>query len=101
MAASQTTGFTEKALWASAFGQTPKSEGGTDIRITLPYGFTPEANELIQKASKFLVEIKSIQSEIRPEAVVPQFTADILKAHNLTAPVGEVKALPAEAYTGK
>ena len=101
MAAGQTTGFTEKALWASAFGQTPKSEGGTDIRITLPYGFTPEAKELIQKASKFLVEIKSIQSEIRPDAVVPQFTADILKAHGLTAPVGEVKALPAEAYTGK
>lgn len=101
MAAGQTTGFTEKALWASAFGQTPKSEGGTDIRITLPYGFTPEANELIQKASKFLVEIKSIQSEIRSEAVVPQFTADILKAHNLTAPVGEVKALPTEMYTGK
>ena len=101
MAAGQTTGFTEKALWASAFGATPKSEGGTDTRITLPYGFTPDAMELIQKASKFLVEMKSIPSEIRPEAIVPQFTADILKAHGLTAPVGEVKALPPEMYTGK
>lgn len=101
MAAGQTTGFTEKALWASAFGQTPKSEGGSDIRITLPYGFTPEANELIRKASKFLVEIKSIQAEIRPEAVVPRFTEDILKARGLNAPVGQVKALPNEMYTGK
>jgi NitT/TauT family transport system substrate-binding protein len=101
MAVSQTTGFTEKALWASAFGQTPKSEGGTDIRIELAYGFTPEANELIQKASKFLVEIKSIQSEIRPEAVVPQFTADILKAHGLKAAVGQVKTLPDAMYTDK
>jgi NitT/TauT family transport system substrate-binding protein len=101
MATSQTTGFTEKALWSSAFGQTPASEGGTDIRITLPYGFTPEANELIQKASKFLVEIKSIQAEIRPEAVVPQFTDDILKARGLKAPVGQVKALPNEMYTDK
>lgn len=101
MAASQTTGFPEKALWASAFGQYPKSAGGTDNRITLAYGFTPEAKDLIQKASKFLVEIKSIKSEIRPEAVMPQFTADILKARGLKAPVGEVKALPESAYSGK
>ena len=101
MAAGQTTGFPEKALWASAFGQNAKSAGGTDDRITLAYGFTPEANDLIQKASKFLVEIKSIKSEIRPEAVMPQFTADILKARGLKAPVGQVKALPDSAYTGK
>jgi NitT/TauT family transport system substrate-binding protein len=31
---------------------------------------------------------------------MPQFTADILKEHGLTAPVGEVKALPDSAYTG-
>lgn len=100
MAASQTTGFPEKALWASAFGTTAKSGGGTDTRITLSYGFTPAAEDLIQKASKFLVEIKSIKSEIRPEAVMPQFTADILKARGLKAPVGVVKALPDSAYTG-
>src|SRR5215471_12049775 len=100
MAESQTTGFPQKALWQSAFGSSPKATGGTDIRITLAYGFTPDATELIQKASKFLVEIKSINAEIRPDAVMPQFTADILKERGLTAPVGEVKALPDSAYTG-
>jgi NitT/TauT family transport system substrate-binding protein len=100
MALSQTTGFPEKALWQSAFGTTPKESGGTDTRITLAYGFIPDANDLIQKASKFLVEIKSISAEIRPDAVVPQLTADILKARGLTAPVGEVKAQPDSAYTG-
>jgi NitT/TauT family transport system substrate-binding protein len=100
MAASQTTGFPQKALWQSAFGTTPKASGGTDTRITLAYGFTPDATELIQKASKFLVEIKSISAEIRPDAVMPQFTAEILKARGMTAPVGEVKALPDSAYTG-
>ena len=100
MAESQTTGFPEKALWQSAFGATAKESGGTDTRITLAYGFTPETMDLIQKASKFLVEIKSINAEIRPDAVMPQLTADILKAHGLTAPVGEVKAQPDSAYTG-
>jgi NitT/TauT family transport system substrate-binding protein len=101
MATTQTTGFQEKAMWASAFGTTAKEEGGTDTRITLAYGFTPQALDLIQKASKFLVDIKSIKAEIRPEAVVPQLTADILKARGLQAPVGQVKALPDSAYTGK
>ena len=100
MAVSQTTGFPQKALWESAFGTTSKASGGTDTRITLAYGFTPDATELIQKASKFLVEIKSISAEIRPDAVMPQFTAEILKARGLTAPVGVVKALPDSAYTG-
>jgi NitT/TauT family transport system substrate-binding protein len=100
MAESQTTGFPEKALWQSAFGTTAKESGGTDTRITLAYGFTPEAMDLIQKASKFLVEIKSINADIRPDAVMPQLTADILKSHGLTAPIGEVKAQPDAAYTG-
>ena len=100
MAASQTTGFSQKVMWLSAYGTTPKNEGGTDVRITLAYGFTPEALNLIQKASKFLVDIKSIRSEIRPEAVVPQLTADILKARGLSAPVGLVKAQPNSAYVG-
>jgi NitT/TauT family transport system substrate-binding protein len=100
MALGQTTGFQQKSLWASAFGSTPKAEGGTDVRINLAYGFTPQALDLIQKASAFLLEIKSIPTGIRPEAVQPQFTADILKARGLTAPVGQVKAQPDTAYVG-
>lgn len=101
MATSQTTGFSQKVMWLSAYGTTPKNEGGTDTRITLDYGFTPVALNLIQKASKFLVDMKSIRSEIRPEAVMPQFTADILKARGLKAPVGVIMAQPNSAYTGK
>ena len=101
MAVGQTTGFPEKTLWYSAYGTYPANVGGTDVRITLAYGFTPEAMDLIKKAGAFLYEIKSIKSDIRPDAVLPQFTADILKERNLKAPVGEVKALPDSAYTGQ
>jgi NitT/TauT family transport system substrate-binding protein len=100
MALEQTTGFTQKALWYSAYGTYPASEGGTTTRIMLPYTFTPEAKDLIAKAAKFLFEIKSIKADIRPEAVMPAFTEEILKKRNLKAPVGEVKALPDSAYTG-
>jgi NitT/TauT family transport system substrate-binding protein len=100
MAAIQTTGFPEKALWLSAFGGSAATKEGTDVRIVLAYGFTPDAMELIQKASTFLVDIKSISAPIRSDAVVPQFTAEILKGRGLKAPVGEVKTLPDSAYTG-
>jgi NitT/TauT family transport system substrate-binding protein len=99
MAAGQTTGFPEKALWLSAFGGS-KAMSGDGTRIVLAYGFTQDAVDLIAKASKFLVEIKSINAEIRSEAVVPQFTAEVLKERGLKAPVGEVKAMPDSSYTG-
>jgi NitT/TauT family transport system substrate-binding protein len=101
MAQSLTTGFPEKALWAAAFGTNPKASGGTDIRLTLPYQFTPDATKHLQDAAKFLLEIKSINADLRPEAVVPQYVDDILRARALTAPVGQVKALPDSAYTGQ
>jgi NitT/TauT family transport system substrate-binding protein len=101
MAQAQTTGFPEKVLWASAFGSNPKASGGTDTRLTLSYAFTPDAMAHIQDASKFLLEIKSINADIRPDAVVPQFTDEIIKARGITAPVGVVKALPDTAYTGQ
>jgi NitT/TauT family transport system substrate-binding protein len=100
MALEQTTGFPQKTLWYSAYGTYPAAEGGTTSRIVLTYGFTPEAKDLIAKAAKFLLEIKSIKADIRPEAVMPSFTEQILKKRNLKSPIGEVKALPDSAYTG-
>jgi NitT/TauT family transport system substrate-binding protein len=100
MAQSLTTGFPEKALWQAAFGTNPKASGGTDIRLILPYQFTPDATKHLQESAKFLLEIKSINADLRPDAVMPQFVDDVLKNRTLTAPVGEVKALPNSAYTG-
>ena len=95
MAREQTTGFSEKALWYSLYGTYPKEGGGTPVRVFLPYTFTPEAMELIKRASAFLHEIKSINTpSVRPEAVMPQFTQEVLKERGLKAPLGEIRQLP-------
>lgn len=95
MAEGYSTGFSEKEMWMAFTGEYPASEGGTDTRLILPYTFTPQAMELIRRATAFLHSVKSINvSKLRPEAVMPEFTQEILKERGLTAPIGEVKPVP-------
>jgi NitT/TauT family transport system substrate-binding protein len=95
MAKEQTTGFSERVLWYSLYGTYDPASGGSPIRDYLPYTFTPETRELISRASAFLYSIKSINVEkLRPDAIEPQWTEQILKERGLKAPIGEVKGLP-------
>lgn len=95
MAKEQTTGFSERALWYSLYGTYGADVGGTKTRINLHYAITPQARDLIEKATAFLYSIKSINVEkLRPEAVMPEFAEQVLKERNLKAPVGDVIALP-------
>jgi len=60
------------------------------VRNQLHYTFTPEARELIKRASAFLYSIKSINVEtLRPEAIEAGWTEQVLKERNVKAPVGE------------
>jgi NitT/TauT family transport system substrate-binding protein len=80
-------------LFKALFGFYPKEAGGSPVRLTLPFAFTPEALELIKKDTAFLHSIKSISiSELADDAVVPDATEAILKEHNLNIPAGVVKA---------
>ena len=102
MVKDQTTGFTEKVLWTSLYGEYPETQGGTAVRLQLPYTISPEASALIKKAATFLYSVKSINTPtLRPDAVMPQFTEAILKERGLKSPIGVVKALPASAYKGE
>ncbi len=101
MAEDQTTGFSEKILWKSFVGSYPEAQGGIEVRDYKEYTITPRAQELLTRATKFLHSIKSISSDtLRPEAIMPEFTQEILKERGLTAPVGEIKAQPDSAYSG-
>ena len=64
----------------AAYGTYPKEGGGTPTRVILPYAFTLDALKLIKRAPAFLYEIKSINTpQLRPEAVMPEFTQAALK----------------------
>jgi NitT/TauT family transport system substrate-binding protein len=102
MAKNQTTGFEEKVLWKSVAGAYPEAVGGTDERLELAYAITPKAQALIDKAAKFLHQIKAIREDtLRPDAVRPEFANEILKERGLTAPVGRIAAQPDSAFTGE
>lgn len=95
MAKEQTTGFGERVLWYSLYGTYDANAGGHAVRNYLHYGFTPQARELLTRATVFLHSIKSINvDKMRPEAVESKWTEEILKERGLKAPIGQVRALP-------
>jgi len=102
MVMTQTTGFSEKSVWMALYATYPKSQGGTDPRMELPFAFTPEVTALLKKGTEYLYSIKGINSEsLRPEAVMPQFAEAVLKERSLTAPIGTMPALPDSNYHGQ
>lgn len=99
MATGQTTGFTEKMLWASMYGKNPTASGGAPVRLNLPYVIDDEAMKLIGSATTFLHSIKSINvDKLRPEAVMPEFAKAVLEERGLKSPVGKVMAMDESNY---
>jgi len=93
MVKEQTTGFEEPVLWQALFGAYPANEGGSPIRMIVPFGFTSASLELIKRSTAFLYEAKSVAvPELPPDAIVTEFVDAVLKGRGKTAPVGEVRA---------
>lgn len=98
----QTTGFPEKALWSALYAPYPASQGGTKVRMELPFVFSPEVLSLLEKGTSFLYANKAINTErLRPDAVMPQFAQEVLKERGMISPIGEVPALSEALYAGK
>ncbi|NND00097.1 MAG: ABC transporter substrate-binding protein [Gammaproteobacteria bacterium] len=101
MAEEQTTGFDDKVLWKAMVGMTPKEQGGTEVRNEMAFAITPKAQELIDKATVFLHSIKTIKvDKLRDNAIMKNFTEEILKERGLTAPIGKIVAQPDSAFPG-
>jgi NitT/TauT family transport system substrate-binding protein len=102
MVGQQTTGFSEKVLWMALYGQYPANQGGDPVRNSYEFTFTPASRELIGRATTFLHSVKSINVDtLRPEAIMPEFTEQILKERGLKSPIAVIRALPASDYKGK
>lgn len=99
IAKEQTTGFTDKVLWYSLYGAYGADQDGSKVRNELHYTITPQARELLNRATAFLFEIKSINTpKLRPEAIMPEFAEAVLKERKMKAPIGAVTALPESAF---
>lgn len=99
MAREQTTGFSDKVLWYSLYGAYGPDQDGSKVRNALHFTITPPVRELLERATAFLFEIKSINTpKLRPEAVMPEFAEAVLRERKLKAPVGEVAAQPDSAF---
>jgi NitT/TauT family transport system substrate-binding protein len=99
IAKEQTTGFSDKVLWYSLYGQYGADQDGSKVRNTMHFALTPPTRELIDRAAAFLYSIKSISTpKLRPEAVMPQFAEEVLKERKVKSPVGEVRALPESQF---
>ncbi|WP_428415072.1 ABC transporter substrate-binding protein [Methylibium sp.] len=102
MAAQQATGFSEKMLWSSLYGQNAAEIGGIPVRMQLPFTLTPDVVAQIGQSAAFLFSIKSINVEkLRAEALMNDMAAQVLKERNLSSPIGEVKSMPDSAYGKK
>jgi len=102
LAAQYATGFPERTLWASLYGQKPAAAGAVPVRLTLPFALTPDVQALIDADTSFLHSIKAINVEkLRADALMPQFAQEVLKERGLTSPVARVQAQDEKAYAGK
>jgi sulfonate transport system substrate-binding protein len=98
----QTTGFPQRSLWNAMYATYGQDQGGTKVRMVLPFVFTSEAMDLLKAGTSFLHSIKAINVEkLRPTAVMPEFAEQVLKERKLKSPIGEIGALPDSAYKGK
>jgi NitT/TauT family transport system substrate-binding protein len=90
------TGFSDKSLRNALYGGYADREGGHAVRLYLPYTFTKDVHDLIGRGVSFLRSNKVIAvDKLRADAIMPEFTQQVLAERGLTSPVGEVKAHPA------
>jgi NitT/TauT family transport system substrate-binding protein len=93
MALNQTEGFTEQDMHDALYkGWTPALGGAEDgVKLSFPFVIDAETQQLVDSASKFLFELKSLSAPELPEGAVDGSIAkEVLGTQ--PSPVGEIKA---------
>jgi len=88
-------GFSPEVFWNTLYGTYPIDASRSKVRLTFAFAVIPQVMDVITKDVSFLKSIKAIDvDKLRPDAIMPQFTEEILKERGLKAPVGVVNAMP-------
>ena len=97
----QTAGFQPTTLWQSLYGANDPAFGGAPVRNEFHFTFTPEAMDLITRATTFLHEQRAIAvSELREDAIMRNFADEVLAERGLTSPVGKIEAQTESPFGG-
>ena len=97
LAEKQTEQIDRKVLWASLYGENPKSAGGGDVRMQLDFVVNDRVQSLLKDATEFLHGLSNKPAaapQIREGGVDDSMAREVLKARGLTSPVGVIKAQP-------
>lgn len=101
MAEKNTQGFSKQILWMSMAGKYPEIQGGGDFRNIMYYGFDDDVFDMINKATTFLHEIKSVSvPQLADEKIMSGFTDEILKERGKSVPLARIVAQPPESFPG-
>ncbi|MEQ1710616.1 MAG: nitrate ABC transporter substrate-binding protein [Hyphomicrobium sp.] len=101
MAEKQTEQIDRKVLWASLYGENPKSAGGGDVRVQLDFIVNDRVQSLLTDATAFLNGLSNKPAatpKIREGGVDDAMAREVLKARGLTSPVGVIKAQPLASF---
>lgn len=85
----------ERALRLAHYGHYPASPGRTAVRRIFPFHFSQNAMSVVRDAHRSAQQLGLAPAgALRRTAIQPDLTEDLLRAHGLVAPLGEVRARP-------
>jgi len=91
--AAHATGIPPAVLWLALQGAYPARQGGSAVRLTFPFTFSPQVMSAVHAALKpALVRGTLPAGELRTGAIQSRLAEEVLRAGGLRSPLGEVRA---------
>lgn len=101
MVQNETQGYTQEILWKALYESYPAATGGDDTVYIGEMAFSPRVLDLMKKGYAFLHSLKVIKTpEIPNDAINEGPLTAALQEMGITAPVVEIKGMPASAFKG-
>jgi NitT/TauT family transport system substrate-binding protein len=101
MAEAQTEQIDRKVLWASLYGENPKSAGGGEVMVQLDYIISERPQKLIVEATEFLHSLPNKPAaapNVRDGAVDDAIAREVLAKRGLSSPISLIKARPLSEF---